>query len=335
MRIKKLIVVAAVVSTLTVPGIAGCSNLAENEAARVNDRVITRDQLGEYTGWLAAQEKQVDLPDERLHALELQALDELVIEELVMQEAEKRGITADDEEVESQISQIKAEVYGNDDQKLEDGLKKQGINLEEAKKRVGKAIVANKLHDLVVVEAGDVTDQDVEEYYNADPESFARPESRHLRHILTTTEADARAAKARLDAGEDPAKVAAEVSKDTTTKDNGGDLDWIDQGIAAPSFDQVAFSLAVGVWSDPVQTPSGWNIVRVEEIRTGGIPKLDEIKADVREALATERTDDAWNYWLDETRRNADVEYAADYRDLEAGTPTEDGGTLPAGHPQT
>lgn len=335
MRINKLIAAAVVVSILIVPGIAGCTSLAENEAAKVNGRIITRDQVGEYAGLLAAQEKQIDITDEMLHSLELQALDELVVDQLVMQDAEKRGITVDDAEIESRLAQIKAEAFGNDDKTLEEGLKKQGITLEEAKYRVGKTILASKLHDEVVAEAGDVSDQEVEDYYNANRDSFSHPESRHLRHILTATEADARAAKARLEAGEDPALVAAQVSIDTSTKDKGGDLDWMNEGVAAPAFNKAAFSLAAGVWSDPVQTPSGWNVIRVEEIKPGGIPSFDEVKADVRESLVTDRIDEAWNSWLAETRHNADIEYAPEYRELESGTPMEGGGTLPEGHPQT
>lgn len=332
MRSNRLIMAAIVIVILILPGLAGCSSLAENEAAKVNGRPITRSQLAEYAGELARKEKQVDLPQERLLALEMQALDELIIEELILQQAEERGLTVDDGEVESRLAQIKAEAFDNDDKKLDQALQNQGITLEEAKNRLGKSILAAKLHDQVVEAAADVSDQEIEEYFHDNQEMFSQPERRHLRHLLAASESDARSAKARLEAGTDPALVTAETSLDVNTKGKGGDLGWMAQGVAAPAFDKVAFSLASGVWSEPVQTPSGWNIIRVEEIKPGGIPGLEEVKEAVRESLVTQLVDEAWTSWLDEIRREADIEYMSDYKALE-GKSRDGSGSLPAGHP--
>jgi foldase protein PrsA len=80
----------------------------------------------------------------------------------------------------------------------------------------------------------------------------AKGEQVHLSVIVLGTSADASKAKARLDAGETFATVAREVSVDTQSKENGGDVGWIPRGILP--YDSVIFQLGVGQVSDPVAT---------------------------------------------------------------------------------
>jgi hypothetical protein len=83
------------------------------------------------------------------------------------------------------------------------------------------------------------------------------------RHILVADEATAKAVRARIVAGESFAKVAAEVSTDTGTKANGGDLGWFGKGTMDPAFETAAFALKVGDISQPVKSQFGWHIIQV------------------------------------------------------------------------
>lgn len=75
----------------------------------------------------------------------------------------------------------------------------------------------------------------------------------HLHVILTDTEAEAEETRARLEAGENFADLAREVSLDGTSREAGGDYGWIPQGVAFESrLDEEAFNLDVGVISEPI-----------------------------------------------------------------------------------
>jgi peptidyl-prolyl cis-trans isomerase C len=98
----------------------------------------------------------------------------------------------------------------------------------------------------------------------------------HARHILLPTEEEAKAALARIKAGEDFAKVATELSKDPSG--DGGDLGWFTKDRMVPEFADAAFKLDVGQVSDPVKSQFGWHIIKVEGKRTKTFPPFEQVK---------------------------------------------------------
>jgi peptidyl-prolyl cis-trans isomerase D len=100
----------------------------------------------------------------------------------------------------------------------------------------------------------------LQESYNLNPD---KADQVWARHILVKTEADAKIVLSRLAAKEEWSKVAAEVSIDTGTKDNGGDLGWFGKGKMILPFETAAFALKEGEISAPVQTDFGWHIIQV------------------------------------------------------------------------
>jgi peptidyl-prolyl cis-trans isomerase C len=113
----------------------------------------------------------------------------------------------------------------------------------------------------------------------------------HARHILVPTEDEAKAALARVKGGEDFAKVATEVSKDSGGE--GGDLGWFTKDRMVPEFSDAAFKLKEGQISDPVKTQFGWHIIKVEGIRTKTFPPFEQIKEQAARYVAQKAESDA------------------------------------------
>ena len=119
------------------------------------------------------------------------------------------------------------------------------------------------------------------------------------RHILVETREEAEAVLERLEAGEDFAALAEELSQDPGSAEQGGDLDWFPQGMMVPEFDEAAFSLSPGETSDVVETSFGFHIILVEE--------RDEDR-ELDPAMLEERIGEAFQAWLLDLEATATIE---------------------------
>lgn len=320
----KAIILATILAVL-VSGCGGATTkttLKKDQAAKVNGVAITYTQVKTYKQKLDAQKKEISSIAQQQAGngkqdVEAQAVYDLVWEELLLQEAKKLGIKAADIEVTARIKQIQQATYGGNQKKMEEAIKAQNMTMAQAKESVKKELIGQKLKVKLINDAGKVTDTDIKNYYERNKKSLTEPLTRHLRHMLFKTKADALAAKARLDAGEDFATLAKELSLDVNSKDKGGDLDWVEKGLMAPEFEKVAFSLKVGKYSDPIKTPSGWNIVKVEGIKAGGLPPLKELKRELKQEILNERGENAMNNWYAKVLKENTIELATEYKNID------------------
>jgi foldase protein PrsA len=119
----------------------------------------------------------------------------------------------------------------------------------------------------------------------------------HVYAIKVDTEGNATEVEKRLQNGEDFATLAAEVSTDETTKQYGGDLGWVPQGILISELDQAAFSLAEGNVSEPIVSTNGYYIIKVAGIEDRPIDDQ------YRQMLAST----AFTNWFEEQRNIVEI----------------------------
>ncbi len=98
---------------------------------------------------------------------------------------------------------------------------------------------------------------------------------------------------ARLKAGEDFAKVAAEMSKDPGSGKEGGDLGWFTKDRMVPEFAEAAFKLKPGEVSDPVKSQFGWHVIKLEDLRAKPLPSFDDVKDQIAQYLTRKAQTDS------------------------------------------
>jgi len=106
----------------------------------------------------------------------------------------------------------------------------------------------------------------------------------HTRRLTVATQEEATAALAQIRSGERTlADLAQEKSIDLLSKSNAGDLGWMPRGIDSPQFDDTAFRISVGEISDPYVSPQGWEIIELlgKETRPVTDEQMDRLKARV------------------------------------------------------
>ena len=105
------------------------------------------------------------------------------------------------------------------------------------------------------------------------------------RHILLDTEDEAKGIIAKLKNGE-KFEDLAKSSKDTGTKDKGGELDWNTADSYVKPFSDAMVKLEKGQYTDtPVQTEFGWHVIRLDDTRPAQYPEFDEVKDQLKQSL--------------------------------------------------
>ncbi|MES9872647.1 MAG: SurA N-terminal domain-containing protein [Candidatus Sedimenticola sp. 6PFRAG7] len=147
-----------------------------------------------------------------------------------------------------------------------------------------------------IADALSVDEEMLEGYYEQHKTEYVSLEQRRASHILfaveegaddavaAEAESAAKAALDRINAGEDFAAVAKELSQDPGSADMGGDLDYFEKGIMATAFDEAVFSMTAGAVSEPVKTEFGFHIIKLTDVRAPKGKTFDESREDIRKA---------------------------------------------------
>ena len=150
-----------------------------------------------------------------------------------------------------------------------------------------------------------VTQEKMQQRYEERLKSMPPEEEVHARHILVSTEDEAKALIADIKKGAPFDKLAKEKSTDKASGAEGGDLGWFKKSDMVKEFADAAFALKKGELTEaPVKTQFGYHVIKVEDRRKAPPPAFEEMAEQIREELARETV----TALLDQLRSNAKVE---------------------------
>ncbi|MBX6395125.1 MAG: peptidylprolyl isomerase [Alicyclobacillaceae bacterium] len=232
-----------------------------------------------------------DTPESRLELLEQY----VVIHDILGQKARQEGISVDAGEVSDTVARYRQQliqlVYGNEDA-LNKKMKELGLAEDDLKSLATDDLLSQKYFAKHLV----VSDEEIKAYYDDHPANYTVAK---VAHILVKTKEEAEKVKARLEKGERFDQVAKEVSLDPS-KDQGGELPEGPLSMWVAPFQEAAMKLPIGQISDPVQTPFGWHIIRVDQ-RT--VEPLDRVKDEVRNQVMQMKE----QQWFNQAKQEAHI----------------------------
>ena len=298
---------------------------ADKVVVRVNGVPIMESEVERETTYLIPRTvMHREIRERTKEKLRRKAIERLIEDELIYQEAKALGIEPDRKDVKDAIKRLKKRLKGRGTS-LKEELKKEGHDMKWLERYLGResVILKRKIQmqkklrkDVRAI----VTEDFMKRYYYDNKDKFVKPEAYRLREILIKVdpsspqekwdEAKKKAQEIidRLKKGEDFAKLAEEFSDDEYAK-KGGDMGIIHRGGLMGELERVVEKLKVGEVGGPIWSLYGFHVVKLEDKIPAVQKSYEEVKARLKKTLKRTEYKRLWNKWLQGLRTKANIEY--------------------------
>jgi peptidyl-prolyl cis-trans isomerase SurA len=296
----------------------------------VNGDIITKSELEErQIGALRQRNLNPDVlkNDDQLKKALAEVTPQLLVnaidELLVIQLGREKGLRLSDEQFNRWLSSMRKDQNLEDDKRFEAALKQEGMTISDIRRNVEKQFLLQQVQTEEFGGKLQLTEQEVRQYYDANPKEFVEPASVTLREIMievpTTSQQGraminvgkddeaqqkAQAVRARLAAGEDFAKVAAEVSA-SASKANGGLVGPITTSELSPELHKLLDSMKPGDITQPIRAAKGYQILKLETSKPTAQRPFDSVRDLVAEKVYQERSRVEMRKFIERVRRQA------------------------------
>lgn len=314
---KKTILALALTASATT---LSAAQLLEAIAIRVGDRIVTRTQYARRLkdGFAEIDQSSSVAADVAAKKAELRKnlANDLIAELLIKDRADRLGLSVASDELKEAMSRLKEQYGIKSDAEFEESLHKSGMTRADMEGRLRDTILMNKVFAKELRQREDLSDKELRERYDREKERYRLPERARLREIVVLKPDDpskveaARkratelAAKGRTD---DFAKLAM-ASSDAGTKDKGGDLGEVARGELLPDLDKAVFNATAGTVLGPLESKTGWHILKVEARLPSEVPAFESVK----DRLRKDASEDAWQRdykaYIDRLRKDAFIQ---------------------------
>jgi parvulin-like peptidyl-prolyl isomerase len=189
------------------------------------------------------------------------------------------------------------------------------MKLEDLREQFRTQVRNEKLQQMEIVpRVARPEDAELRAYYEKNKAKMLTPEKRRVSHILFLQDeaiplADQVKFKKTIEkvyqeamAGGDFAKLAAQYSQDEASRENGGDIGWVEPGSLSPEFEAVVFQLKKGRVSEVFPSRAGLHIVKVTDIRPAAPLSFEDAKNQIRDVILQEAFEKEFERWVEEKK---------------------------------
>ncbi|MCK4752125.1 MAG: peptidylprolyl isomerase [Planctomycetes bacterium] len=296
-------------------------------AVTVNGIDITETQL-EIAIAPQLQKVSAQLPPQFIEQfkaqMKQQALEKMIVEQLLDETVKAEKIIITDKEVDTQIEEMAAkEGLSIDD--FKELVKAYGQSIEQVQNRIRQGLSYQKLMETQMEGKVNVKEEGAKKFYEENKSQFETPEQIRASHILIQPDSDPNADPDKLKAkAEKKAKKLlkkikkkkganfAELAKENSACSSaaqGGDLSYFGKGQMVPAFDEVAFGLKVGEISGVVETKFGYHIIMVTDHNDASTTSYAQAKDGIMEQLKQQQQQQLLIEYIDLLKAKAKIVY--------------------------
>lgn len=232
-------------------------------------------------------------------------LDRLILNQLVIQEAKKRGIVVGDAEVTAEIQKVIDESFYGMEEYFHQALSEYGVTEEKVREELKTELFLRKIAESEL----DITEDDEREYFAANQAAFYIGEQVEARHILLDSMEEAEKVTQLLQEGKAFGELAGEYSIDQSSAVQGGNLGFFERGRMVPEFEEVAFSLEKGSYSDVVESQFGYHIIEVLDRQDAREVTFEEVRDTVKERLTAQLLSNKMGEQMELLWQSAEIDY--------------------------
>ena len=247
-------------------------------------------------------EEEID--EERARVMKINLLNQLIEKKILMAEAEKLGITVSKEEIDAEVENIIGEYP--DSKVFNEKVKEIDIDISQWRKEIEYKILLGKLIEAVASEGLEVTPEEVETYYDEHQYEYDTPKKVRALQIMVETIAEAEMVFDLILEGDDFSELAKtySISPDST---RGGDLGYFSIDEMPPDF-EIVFDMKPEEVSKVIESPYGFHIFKVIDIREAKDMTLSEAREDIEGKLMGMKVEEEYGKWFDEIMSQMKIE---------------------------
>ena len=246
-----------------------------------------------------------------------EVLNQMVDQKLTDQEIVRYKITASDKEVDNAIERIK-KTNSLTDESLRQALSKEGITLEEYRKRTKEHILRSNLVNREIKSKIVITKEEIKAYYDSNPDTYGVEEKYHLANVMIKypegpdpsirmqTQQKMAAILQELRAGKSIDEVIQTFS-DSTTRVQGGELGTFSISTIDPKIRDALKDMKPGQYSGVIETDYGYQIFRLLDKVKSASKTIEDATAEIENKLYKDIVDQKFSKWLEELRTRSHI----------------------------
>ncbi len=307
----------------------GPAEVLEQILVKVNGEILTKTELEQRQISVLRQRNPQALQDDAglkqaLQEITPQLLVDTVDEMLLVQRGRELGYKMSDEQFRGILDNIKKENKLETEEKFLAALKQEGMTVDDLRRSIERRMLIDRVQQIEVMQKVGITDEEAKNYYAAHPDEFRPQSTVTLREILVAVPvgdgknvnvaqdeealAKAEAARARITAGEDFGKVAADVS-DAPSKANGGLIGPINRNELAPALLELLEGLKPGEVTKPLRSQRGYQLIKLESVTSSDVQPFDQVRDLIADKVYDEKRRGELVKYLVRLRAQAIIEW--------------------------